>query len=505
MRKKVFIAIASLLAFGEGAWAQTTSFPRHGETGQNSENNPYIISSVEDFNALAADVNSGNSYSGVFFKLNATLDYSGITLADGSNFTPIGYGDDWEGEPFSGTFDGGEFTISGITVNTPDVWGVGLFGYISKATIKNVTITNSSFIGNGFVGAIAGGSARVDSYGSPTIENCHVTNSVTVEAKDFDAGGIIGSISDNITIEKCTSTATITGSSCVGGIVGTVYDDTSDYKATLTDSYYLGSLPAIGENGGENGHATINITLLDDDSNATVTNSMRISNYNGETATVTLSGRTLFKDGYWNTLCLPFNVTLAGSPLADADVRTLSDAAFEDAQLTLTFNEPATPIAAGTPFIIKWENSDNIVSPKFEGVTISASINDKKCDISDGVSITFAGTNSPVTLMAGDNTNLYLGEENNLYYPSENGYITINACRAYFQLDGITAGEPKQGAPVRFVLNFDGETTGIVSTTNDTNFTNSDHAWYDLNGHRLNGKPTVKGVYINNGKKVVVK
>jgi hypothetical protein len=47
--------------------------------------------------------------------------------------------------------------------------------------------------------------------------------------------------------------------------------------------------------------------------------------------------------------------------------------------------------------------------------------------------------------------------------------------------------------------------TGIIPTTNFTNYTNSDDAWYSLDGRKLNGKPTKKGLYINHGKKVVIK
>ena len=51
---------------------------------------------------------------------------------------------------------------------------------------------------------------------------------------------------------------------------------------------------------------------------------------------------------------------------------------------------------------------------------------------------------------------------------------------------------------------FDDEATGI-KTTNYTNFTNYDDAWYSLDGQRLMGKPAKSGIYINNGKKVVIK
>jgi hypothetical protein len=47
--------------------------------------------------------------------------------------------------------------------------------------------------------------------------------------------------------------------------------------------------------------------------------------------------------------------------------------------------------------------------------------------------------------------------------------------------------------------------TGIIPTTNFTNYTNSDDAWYSLDGRKPNGKPTKKGLYINHGKKVVIK
>ncbi|KWW26630.1 MAG: Uncharacterized protein AUK63_2566, partial [bacterium P3] len=79
----------------------------------------------------------------------------------------------------------------------------------------------------------------------------------------------------------------------------------------------------------------------------------------------------------------------------------------------------------------------------------------------------------------------------------------IGAQRAYFKIgsDGALLARRLTAFNIDFG---DDETTGIISTTNDTNDTNSD-AWYSLDGVRLNGKPSAKGVYINNGKKVVIK
>ena len=140
------------------------------------------------------------------------------------------------------------------------------------------------------------------------------------------------------------------------------------------------------------------------------------------------------------------------------------------------------------------------VPPFRTGVTISNATANAETDYVD-----FVGTYSPVGIYTDDKTNLYLGADNTLYYPTASGF-KVNACRGYFQLkQGLTAGSQSAGARA-FVLNFgdDSNATGIL-TTNFTNPTNSDNEWYSLDGCRLNGKPTAKGIYINNGRKVVIK
>ena len=219
----------------------------------------------------------------------------------------------------------------------------------------------------------------------------------------------------------------------------------------------------------------------------------------GKQYAVTLSGRTLYKDGSWNTLCLPFEVTIAGSPLDGDNVQamtlntTMSNLA--DGTLTLNF-DAATTIPAGTPFIIKWNNTGvNIENPVFEGVTVSNATNDATVE---GV-LTFTGTYAPVTIAdGGDNTKLYLGNGNKLYYP--NAAMTIGCQRAYFQL---APGEP--ASPVRaFVLNFGDEYTGIKNGQWSMDNGQSE-TWLTIDGCKLDGKPTQRGIYINNGKKVVIK
>ena len=79
---------------------------------------------------------------------------------------------------------------------------------------------------------------------------------------------------------------------------------------------------------------------------------------------------------------------------------------------------------------------------------------------------------------------------------------------AYFQLKDITAGDPADPASTvkAFVLNFDGTETGISLTPdNARDRDGANEAWYTVDGRKLNGKPTQRGIYVKNGKKVTVK
>lgn len=229
-------------------------------------------------------------------------------------------------------------------------------------------------------------------------------------------------------------------------------------------------------------------------------NEDNLHDYNGrKVSTLWLQGRTLYADGSWNTLCLPFSLSAEEvyTQLNPSGLKTLGSTSFNSETGTLTLNFiDATAIEAGKPYIIKWTDGGNRTNLKFSNVTI---YNDFKEVTTDYV--TFTGFFSPVSLKANDKSVLYLGGDNKLYYPS--AAKTVNACRAVFALNGLTAGEPSADARA-FVLNFGDESTGIT-TTNYTNDTNTDGAWYDMQGRRLSGKPSQHGIYIKNGKKVMIK
>ena len=243
----------------------------------------------------------------------------------------------------------------------------------------------------------------------------------------------------------------------------------------------------------------INLSLSDNKNNNTAVN-----NNDGVTTDVILDGRTLYKDGGWNTICLPFDVTLSGSVLDGADVRRLSSTEFSNGTLTLNFTDEneVTELEAGTPYIIRWASGENLVSPVFTSVTISNATNNTSTTYVD-----FIGTTSPFDFTANDNTKLFVGSENKLYYP--NADMTLGACRAYFQLKGLTAADVS-GAR----MSFDEGNDEVTSLNLTPALSQGEGAWYTLDGRKVaNGqKPSqrhtlteriAKGLYIHHGKKVV--
>ena len=249
-----------------------------------------------------------------------------------------------------------------------------------------------------------------------------------------------------------------------------------------------------------------NISLLNDDSSAEKKNTSLIDTWNLHSANVTLSGRTFLKNGSWNTICLPFNVTIEDSPLAGATVKklTASTSGLSGTTLTLNFEDETTTkddtkvtiIKAGTPYLIKWDSGEDLVDPTFYCVTINNMVRNVKSK--DG-KVTFKGTYKAISYAEEDRSILFLGPDNTLYYPEAGA--SINACRSYFS---IAAGSSVK----EYKLDFgDGEeyVDGIENVQCSMFNVQCDDGWYSLSGHRLSGKPTAKGIYIENGKKVVVK
>ena len=226
-------------------------------------------------------------------------------------------------------------------------------------------------------------------------------------------------------------------------------------------------------------------------------------NNHGRQAHVTLAGRTLYKDGKWNTITLPFNVDIDDSALEGAKARELNEASIETNEeitvLNLYFSDEANTLVAGKPYLIRWTDGADIENPEFSNVTIDAT--DRSFDSGSGdTRVRFLGNYDAMYFTDEDaNSILLMGGNNELRYA--NAYAGLGACRAYFEI-----GEDGQAARVTaFNIDFGDETTGIRSIGNEPLTKDSNDAWYTLDGRKLNGQPTMKGVYINKGNRIIIK
>ena len=149
----------------------------------------------------------------------------------GKVWTPIGTGYD---NSYTGTFDGGGHTITGLTVTTNDQYA-GLFGYLGKfgnaaGTVKNVVMEGIQITCNRRLGS-AGGVAGFSRGG--TIENCSVSGSVSGTMR---AGGVVG-VQWEASITGCSSSATVKGLAYVGGVAGE-----TNSGATMAACYATGNV-----------------------------------------------------------------------------------------------------------------------------------------------------------------------------------------------------------------------------------------------------------------------
>lgn len=214
-----------------------------------------------------------------------------------------------------------------------------------------------------------------------------------------------------------------------------------------------------------------------------------------ENANVTLQ-RTLSKD-YWNTFCVPFAL----------DAEQVTQYFGEGTQLrtyegncnnNIVYFATVDNIEAGKPYIMKPGNAV-VTNPTFEGVSMVATGLDEKGNpqaVGDASTVQMKGIYNHVTLVQ-DKTNIYIGAGNKFYYPADAEACQMNGLRAYFIVP--------EGTDIKKLrANLDGATTSLGEIF-DTEESNT--PVYNLQGQCVgNSLSTLKsGIYVQNGKKVVVK
>ena len=204
-----------------GEYTYTVSLAAAKGLGYTIESNgSYNVTSADGLMNIAKLVNGGKT------DINITLD-TDIDLT-GKDWTPIGT--DFHNS-YTGTFDGGGHTITGLTFTTNDE-NAGLFGYLNRAgTVKNVVMEGVQITSNQIYGGSIGG--VVGSSLGGTIENCSVSGSVSGTVY---VGGVVGAQIDG-SITGCSSSATVKGMVDVGGVAGQ-----TNSSATLTACYATGNV-----------------------------------------------------------------------------------------------------------------------------------------------------------------------------------------------------------------------------------------------------------------------
>ncbi len=204
---------------------------------------------------------------------------------------------------------------------------------------------------------------------------------------------------------------------------------------------------------------------------------------------VTLT-RTLGAE-YWNTLCLPFDITqnelaeVAGEG-ADPEIQTLASAS--DGVFRFEPVDADATIEAGTPFIVKV--SKEVVNPQFRNVVLK-DVAAKAIENEKG-NYQFVGTYSPVNLNT-DKTHYFLGKDGKLKYPGTNAN-KMNGLRAYFVTPATDGGSR---------VSINGEEMDAIEQVDIDK--QNDVPVYDLRGVRHNTEMLGKGVYIRDGRKIVIK
>ena len=186
----------------------------------------YELCTVNNMRWFAAQVNNGLD-TAVKGMLMNDIDLSEVT------WNPIGS----SSNPFTGTFDGNEKTIT-LNITSTDGY-VGLFGWVNGGTIKNTT-TAGTVSGGPYTGAVAG-----YTQGASLIQNC--VNSATVTSDTDYIGGIAGSIFGTTVLTGCTNNGTVSGLCVVGGIAGG-----AGYPTRISQCVNNGAVNATGTSGNVN-------------------------------------------------------------------------------------------------------------------------------------------------------------------------------------------------------------------------------------------------------------
>ena len=226
-----------------GAWAQTVPASGNGEV-----DNPYIITKAEELAWFRDEVNSGNNF--ICAKISddvEVIDMSTVCHAEDKSqnlieksWKPIGKYD--YGYQYRGTFDGNGKTITNLYINASQN-NVGLFGYISEGTIKNLTFEYANVTNTGvFTGILVGYATGYAN--TSNLQNIKISNTCQMKGGK-ETGGIAGYLI-YANAYNCVNYATVQGKERVGGLFGYW----SNKESSITTCANYGNVTATSTDAG---------------------------------------------------------------------------------------------------------------------------------------------------------------------------------------------------------------------------------------------------------------
>ena len=506
-------------------------------TGSGTAASPYLITTTDQLDLLAKMVNGQGGYgfsdfSGTYFTLGNDIEYTANSDWDDgtsteNNYTAIGgHRSGTTYNIFKGTFDGDNKTISGIRiykVGSGDAKSYqGLFGYIGTGgTVKNVTLADTRITGHLSVGGIAG-------LNKGNVTNCTVANDVCVAATSSGGnqhGGIVGKNSGG-TVSGCTVSATVTatstGSKWYGAVAGS-----NETGSTIENCLAVGAtVPVLsncygvitGENVSDGAHSgTLTANYYHDCTVGTTANATNVgAGRNGKPADITANDGAVY-DGAGHDVTV-YDVTVT---LASEGYGTYYNS---ESDVTLPAGVKARIVTAANGSRLTYETiADGDGATKTVPAGTAVMLQAAPGTASAILTFTAAGTDgrtftanmlhgSDVATTTTDGTKYYKlsyntgGTDIGWYWGDDGGGTFISSAHKAWLAVG-SAGARSFGLPdweeatgIRPPsISPEGESTeaslrgGLVGV-----------AWYTLDGRKLDGRPGTKGLYIINGKKVVI-
>lgn len=474
----------------------------------------YQVGEYKQLNWFAMLVNRGETTA----KAQLTADIDKTEYADNA-YPGIGTSD----HPFRGVFDGQGHHIRNFSMDLGED-AVGFFRYVTSGgtVIKRFTIdSNCSFKGNSGVGAFVGQAKGRNGDRDLLFEE--LGNEAPVTATGNNAAGILGvdMLSDCIiTMKNCYNVGAISGQYENGGLSGWMGDNAitencynnGDVSGSNIESFGRGNgiqitncfdpvtnWPALPSSPAEDfSNGVIFAKLFDaapvwhmefaNPAHPVLYDAALVLKENFPNRFVAAEGvdltleRTIYADGEWETVCLPFALTAAQVAEVFGEGTKLAALTGSEGE-TLEFST-VTALEAGTPYLLL--PTVAFTSKELEGVTLVAG---EPTAVAEA-GLAFTGVYEPTKIDQGD---LFIAAGNKLK-PSD-GESAMKAFRAYFDVVGEGSG-----AKMFVVDEAAGGATGIVRA--DGSVETLDEV-YTVSGVRVS-KPT-RGLYIINGKKTVIK